>query len=284
MSVELLSFYAFHRIEEPEKSAKAYYSAAKELELTGTIVMAPEGINIALCGTRKNLDLFLYQKLEAACQPHAAVLRRFQLQNPVYKNLVLKRKAEIVSSRFGFACTGDRAGHLSPDEFYNMAMQNAEASLLLDLRNTYETSIGSFKGALHLKLQEFHELPQRIDALSPYKKHKLLTFCTGGVRCEKALPLLKAAGFEAYQLHGGILGYLESCRPQAIQGHDGLGNQQSAGEREEMKRKRRELWQDECFVFDNRVSLTKELEQGSYEWCKRCGQASRNGICTMCGK
>ena len=122
--------------------------------------------------------------------------------------------------------------------------------------------IGSFRNSIRLPLNEFSRLSQllRRGHLEAYRKKNILTFCTGGARCEKAIPLLREKGFRAFQLEGGILRYLEKYGKE-----------------------KKNLWEGECFVFDERVSVNTKLEKGSYEWCKRCGQPSRSGICVICG-
>ena len=127
------------------------------------------------------------------------------------------------------------------------------------MRNDYESQIGSFRNSLILPMNEFTELPNHLENLVKHRNKHILTFCTGGVRCEKTIPLLKKNGFQVSQLHGGILNYLEKY-----------------GERKDS------LWEGECFVFDDRVSITSRFERGSYEWCPACGQPFRNGKCVVC--
>ena len=120
--------------------------------------------------------------------------------------------------------------------------------LTIDVRNEYETKIGSFKNSVSPKTRSFFEFKEYIEKeLSVDKDQKIAMYCTGGIRCEKASYYMKEIGFNnIYQLDGGILKYLEE-----VDGKDSS-------------------WDGECFVFDNRVALTKDLERGSYDLCHGC--------------
>ena len=253
--MELLNYYSFFEIKDSQAFGEDCYAFANKLDLCGTVLVAPEGLNLALCGTKENLDTFLAEKVPAKLD--TSLLRRKDVPKNVFKKLKLKVKPELVTSSFPTASATNEGTYLSPEDFHRLSAQ--EDTVLLDMRNDYEFAIGSFQGSHFLPLQEFSNLPKLTKYLEKIKGKKLLTFCTGGVRCEKAVPLLKEQGFSAFQLHGGILHYLEKFRE-----------------------KKDNIWYGECFVFDDRVSLTDKLEKGSYEWCERCGQPSRQGQCVSC--
>ena len=128
------------------------------------------------------------------------------------------------------------------------ALISDPAVTLIDTRNAYESAIGGFKNATTPNTESFREFPQYVaDNLDPAKNRKVAMFCTGGIRCEKSTAYLKQQGFdEVYHLQGGILKYLEEI-PES-----------------------ESLWQGECFVFDNRVSVNHALEKGSYDQCHAC--------------
>jgi UPF0176 protein len=121
--------------------------------------------------------------------------------------------------------------------------------MVIDTRNDYEISIGSFKGAINPQTHCFREFPDYVrQNLDPERHQKIAMFCTGGIRCEKASSYLLKQGFkEVYHLKGGILRYLAEIKPE------------------------NSLWQGECFVFDERVALEHGLEEGSAQMCPRCG-------------
>lgn len=260
--LELLNFYSFFIINEPKKLAQEWYRCAKNIDLLGTILVAPEGVNLSLCGKKENIEKFIKEHIITKTAIDPAILRRTKLKQKSHRKLKLKLKTEIVTSRFDKSqkLKKRNANHtyIKPDHLD--ALADDKDVLFVDLRNDYEFALGTFKNALCLPMNEFHDLPKLLDNLQEYKDKKLVTFCTGGVRCEKAIPLLEKQGFKAYQLHGGILHYLEKY-----------------GQRE------KNLWEGECFVFDDRVSVNTKLEQGSYEWCELCGQPSRSGCCVVCG-
>ena len=120
--------------------------------------------------------------------------------------------------------------------------------LLLDTRNKYEVEIGTFKNAVNPETDSFREFPEYVEKnLDPIKHKKIAMFCTGGIRCEKSTAYLKQQGFDdVYHLKGGILKYLEEVSEENT------------------------LWEGECFVFDNRVTVNHQLEQGSYDQCHAC--------------
>ncbi len=270
--MELINFYSFIFVSDPTSFGKDFYHFALDLDLKGTILVAPEGMNIALTGEKEKLDSFLEKKIAVHTKLEPSFLRRCLLQKPAYRKLKLKIKEELVCSRFPKTKEINLgSSHLTPEEFQNWLER--DDILLVDMRNDYEYAIGSFQGALHLPLNEFSQLPSRYTQLIEDsldlrkhtqdelpKKKKIVTFCTGGVRCEKAVPFLKSRGFDAYQLKGGILHYLEKY-----------------GQKKENR------WVGECFVFDNRVAVNTSLAQGSYVWCEHCGQPNKDGICVICG-
>ncbi len=269
--MELVNFYSFFPIDDPDDLGQRWYNLASSLQLRGTILVAPEGINLSLCGKPSALDSFLFQEVIQYTKLSTVKLRRSILEKPAFRKLRLKSKTEIITSNFELEpknkikqqdsyTKSNCSTYLEPDEFHHLAQQ--DGSILVDVRNDYEVAIGTFKSAFYFpQIEEFHNLPEFLSDLEAYRDSSLLTFCTGGVRCEKAVPLLQEAGFTAFQLHGGILHYLEKY---------GKSNEN--------------LWEGECFVFDDRVSVDLDMKAGSYQWCENCGQPSRMGYCVLCGK
>ena len=258
--MELLNFYSFFSVVDPPSLGRDWHALAQELDIKGTILLAPEGVNLTLSGKSLALDIFLKEKVLPHTALDSALLRRTAGQDSAHHKLKLKIKTEIINSNFGLSLKEieeNKNTYIKPGNFHAL-VQNKEVCLL-DVRNDYEFMIGTFRNALRLSLNEFSQFSKFLKYLEPYHKQNIVTFCTGGVRCEKAVSLLKKKGFRAFQLQGGILHYLEK-----------YGRQKNS------------LWQGECFVFDERVALNAKLERGSYEWCKYCGQPSRSGICVIC--
>ena len=168
-------------------------------------------------------------------------------ETPPFDRLKIRLKKEIVT--FGRAIDPDRPGtYISPRE-WNALLQDPE-TIAIDTRNDYEVRVGTFRGAHDPQTQSFREFPDYArDRLDPQQHKKLALFCTGGIRCEKATAYLLQQGFEeVYHLKGGILKYLEEIPPEES------------------------LWEGECFVFDDRVTVGPDLAPGSYELCGSCGE------------
>src|SRR5690606_24354431 len=165
---------------------------------------------------------------------------------PFYRSKV-KLKNEIVTMGVEGIDPRRKVGtHVEPKDWN--ALISAPDVLLIDTRNAYEVELGSFKGAVNPHTESFREFPDYVERnLDPAKHRKIAMFCTGGIRCEKSTAYLKERGFdEVYHLKGGILKYLEEVSEKAS------------------------LWQGECFVFDNRVTVNHALEKGSYDQCHAC--------------
>ena len=216
-------------------------------------------------------DLPAYQKVEkiqaAAIKKHATKESVWQqcrahphfhfftgLPQRAMKRLRLRVKDEIIRSDFlqklncSFSLIADDdASHLSPKQFHQKMMHDKDA-IVIDMRNDYEVAIGTLRNARHFHLGRFSDLVDKVSEVETLKDHTLLTFCTGGVRCEKSKILFESLGFaQVYQLDGGIFRYLREF-PQGC-------------------------WQGDCFVFDDRVSLDAKLQAGNFSRCHDCGQA-----------
>jgi UPF0176 protein len=160
----------------------------------------------------------------------------------------VRLKKEIVTLGLPEIDPSDRVGtYVSPKE-WNQLISDPEVTVI-DTRNDYEVSIGTFKGAQNPKTPSFRQFPDYVRKhLDPTKHKKVAMFCTGGIRCEKATSFMMAQGFqEVYHLNGGILKYLEEVPEDES------------------------LWQGECFVFDQRVAVDQELAVGTHEMCRSCG-------------
>jgi UPF0176 protein len=214
--------------------------------IKGTLLLAGEGINGTVAGSQSSIDLLL--DWIRADQRLKDIRCKFSYDDemPFYRSRV-KLKKEIVTMGVEGIDPNRAVGTYVKPADWNALISDPEVTLV-DTRNAYESAIGSFKNATKPNTGSFREFPLYVeDKLDSGKHRKVAMFCTGGIRCEKSTAYLKQQGFEeVYHLQGGILKYLEEV-PEA-----------------------ESLWQGECFVFDNRVSVNHALEKGSYDQCHAC--------------
>ncbi len=257
--IKVTSFYKFFPIKKSCLKAlqKELVEKASSLNIRGLVLIAEEGLNATLCGPEEPLEVLkkhIVQLFEVPFFWKDSYCERWN-----FKRLSVKVKKEIV--KWGEADTVPFKGsisHLSPK---NWEEKLKAQPYVLDVRNVYEVEIGKFQRAEDLQLNSFQEFPQKLDRLSHWDKNKeTLIYCTGGIRCEKAIGFMQQKGFKSvYQLQGGILNYL--------------------------REKPRSQFKGECFVFDHRVALNQDLqEEKNYSLCPHCGGPGRIKIsCGYCG-
>jgi len=217
-----------------------------EHDLKGTLLLAEEGINGTVAGSRTGIDaLISYLKQDARL---AAIEHKesYADEMPFYR-MKVRLKKEIVTMGVPGINPNEKVGTYVAPENWNALISDPDV-VLIDTRNDYEYDIGTFKGALDPHTTTFREFPQYVASnLDPAKHKKVAMFCTGGIRCEKASAFMMEQGFEeVYHLQGGILKYLENVP------------------------KEESLWEGECFVFDQRVAVRHGLEVGDYDQCHAC--------------
>ena len=214
--------------------------------IKGTLLLAGEGINGTVAGSQSSIDLLLDWIRTDQRLKDIRCKFSYDDEMPFYRSRV-KLKNEIVTMGVEGIDPNRAVGTYVKPADWNALISDPEVTLV-DTRNAYESAIGSFKNATKPNTESFREFPLYVeDKLDSGKHRKVAMFCTGGIRCEKSTAYLKQQGFEeVYHLQGGILKYLEEV-PQA-----------------------ESLWQGECFVFDNRVSVNHALEKGSYDQCHAC--------------
>ncbi|MBT8146431.1 MAG: rhodanese-related sulfurtransferase [Gammaproteobacteria bacterium] len=212
----------------------------------GTLLLAKEGINGTIAGSRAGIDAVLQFIRQDDRFTSMGVKESYTDQNPFYRTKV-KLKKEIVTMGVEDIDPNHIVGTYIEAGDWNTLISDPEVTLI-DTRNRYEYQIGSFKGAVNPETDTFREFPEFVkNNLDPRKHRKVAMFCTGGIRCEKSTAFLKEQGFdEVYHLKGGILKYLEEVP------------------------KDKTLWEGECFVFDNRVTVDHDLEKGHYDQCHAC--------------
>lgn len=242
------TFYRFVDLSDLSPLKQQLQAIGQHHDLKGTILLAPEGINGTVAGSRSALDRLLDHLRQ---DPRFAPLshRESLAPTPPFQRFKVKIKPEIVTLGQPEANPNRQVGTYVQPQNWNALIQDPEV-VVVDTRNDYEVGIGSFQRAINPHTQRFRDFPTYAQQhLDPQRHPKVALFCTGGIRCEKATALLLNQGFEAvYHLKGGILSYLETIAPEES------------------------LWQGECFVFDERVAVTHGLAPGHYGMCLGCGR------------
>jgi UPF0176 protein len=236
MHILNIAAYRFVALDQLTQLRAAFKARGEELGLKGTILLAGEGINLVLAGAAANVEAFLEALLTDARFASIEVKRSWSAGQS-FNRLLVKIKREIVSMhRPEVNPCETPASRLGPGGLERW-LDEGRAVVLLDARNQFEVNLGTFEGALSLGLKSFSDFPRAMQALpQELKDLPIVTFCTGGIRCEKAAPWLISQGFrEVYQLEGGILNYFEQCGGAYFRGA--------------------------CFVFDQRVALDACLLQ-----------------------
>ena len=215
-------------------------------DVKGTLLLAEEGINGTVSGSRAGIDAVLAWLRADPRLVDIDHKESYCAEQPFYRTKV-KLKKEIVTLGVPGVDPNQRVGTYVEPQDWNALVDDPEV-LVIDTRNDYEVGIGSFKGAIDPKTKSFRDFPAYIrEHFDPAQHKKVAMFCTGGIRCEKASSFMLQEGFpEVFHLKGGILKYLEEV-PAA-----------------------ESRWEGECFVFDNRVTVTHELAEGAYDQCHAC--------------
>ena len=250
MSVNNLEFlnvagYKFEPLENLDSLIPEFQNKCDELGLKGSVYLSPNGINFSIAGTEENIDTYIKFMEEDSRFRDIPLKKTFSETQP-FRRMKVRLKKEIISlGRDDInprELTGD---YISPRELFEM-YETKEDVIVLDTRNEYETRVGLFENAVDLQLDTFRDFPSAIETLpEEYKDKQIVMYCTGGFRCEKASAVMMKAGFsDVKQLEGGVLDYFK----------------ETGGA----------YWNGDCFVFDERVALDKELKETEYIYCYIC--------------
>ena len=242
------ALYKFVEIDDLLSLQSNLYEICEKNNIMGTILIANEGINGTISGKTNEINQTI-SLLKSDKRFTNIEIKYSSSDKQPFHRMKVRLKKEIVTIGLPEINPNNKVGtYVKPDDWNDLISD--PNVVVIDARNKYETKIGSFQNALDPETSSFREFPDWVKKFKSSKENankKIAMFCTGGIRCEKASSLMKEEGFEdVYHLQGGILKYLETID------------------------KENSLWNGECFVFDQRVCLTDELEVGSYKMCFAC--------------
>ncbi len=240
------ALYKFVALDNFKEMRQPLTDVLERNNIKGTLLLAHEGINGTVSGSRQAIDTLLeYLNQDRRMNP-ISFKESLDDEQPFYRTKV-KLKKEIVTMGVEGIDPRQTVGTYVHPKDWNALISDPDV-LLIDTRNDYEIEIGTFKNAVNPKTDTFREFPEYVkQELDPAKNKKVAMFCTGGIRCEKSTAYLKEQGFEeVYHLEGGILKYLEDI-PES-----------------------NSMWEGDCFVFDNRVAVNHDLEKSHYLQCYAC--------------
>lgn len=245
-AITICALYKFVRLDAFEALREPLSNKMASVDVKGTLLLAAEGINGTIAGPQKGIDVVLAFLSEQAGLNNIVHKESYTEENPFHRTKV-KLKKEIVTMGIEGIDPNQVVGTYVKPKDWNALISDPEV-VLVDTRNDYEIEIGTFKNAINPNTETFREFPDYVAKNLDKNKHKKVAmYCTGGIRCEKSTAYLKEQGFdEVYHLEGGILKYLEDVPSTET------------------------MWEGECFVFDGRVAVNHDLEQGQYDQCFAC--------------
>ena len=245
-STTISTFYKFAELPEYKDWKGRLETWGKKNQILGTVILASEGINATISGSKNQINLFLDQ-IRKDSRFSDLTPRTTQSPRSTFYRLRILTRPEIVTLGDPAVSPNKAVGQYVEPEEWNKLIQDPTVRVI-DTRNEYEVAIGTFKGAENPHTQTFREWTDYAKKnLDPQKKQKIAMFCTGGIRCEKASSQLLDNGFdEVYHLKGGILNYLEKVPADQSE------------------------WEGECFIFDHRVSVVHGLKDGETMLCFGC--------------
>jgi UPF0176 protein len=244
---QIASLYKFVKLKNVSNKRNDLQNVCEKHNIFGTLILAEEGFNGTITGERDSIDAVLDEIMK---WPEVKTLEVKYSESSMsnFRRLKIKQKKEIVTmGRTDVDAESVTGEYISPKDWNDFVQR--DDVILIDARNEYETMIGHFKNAIDPQTETFTEFPEWITGFidQNLEDKKIAMYCTGGIRCEKASSYLKSKGIEdVYQLQGGILKYLEEVPEEDS------------------------LWEGECFVFDQRVSIKHDLVEGKYQLCFSC--------------
>ncbi len=248
-AVVIATFYKFVDLPDYQLLQMELLAFCRELGLKGTILLAEEGINGTVAGSREAIDSLLAD-LRGDGRLTDMTHKESVADGIPFERMKVRLKEEIVNLGMPAVNPRQQVGTYVPAEKWNDLITDPEV-VLIDTRNNFEFQVGTFQGAINPQTDAFNQFPAFVrQNLNPAEHKKVAMFCTGGIRCEKATSYLLSLGFEeVYHLRDGILKYLERVPAEES------------------------LWRGQCFVFDDRVAVGHGLEVAACELCPACETA-----------
>lgn len=246
MTWKVAALYRFVALENLPTLQAEIKAVCGDNDICGTLLIAPEGINGTIAGPENGIEKII-SFLDKKAGVKQGELKYSSAAERPFRRMKVRLKKEIVTLQAPEADPTKLVGTYVTPENWNDLINDPDV-MLLDTRNTYETAVGIFKGAIDPQIETFTEFKDYVhNNMDPKKQKKVAMFCTGGIRCEKASSYMLAHGFEeVYHLHGGILKYLEKVPAEES------------------------LWEGDCFVFDRRVAVGQDLKESPYQLCYGC--------------
>ncbi len=246
----VLLYYCYSRIENPEQFRLEHHEFCLDLGLRGRIIIAEEGLNGTVSGTEEACHAYM-SKVRSDQRFKEIEFKVESVDKIEFRKLNVRLKKEIVNSGlYAIDPTQKTGQYIEPEDFHDLIQKDGEDYVLVDVRSNYEHNLGRFKNAITLDIDNFRDFKDNVVLLNKYKDKKVITYCTGGIKCEKASAYLLEQGFEnVFQLHGGIIKYgLET---------DGEG------------------FEGSCYVFDRRLKTEINHKDPSViSKCFNCGNIS----------
>lgn len=247
----VLLFYKFTDIGDLESFRRVHERNCKEIGLLGRILIGEEGINGSVSGTREQVDA--YKKLLSEDERFKGIVfKEDEVISRPFTKMIVRIRDEIVTFKQNVCPSVDPEDYITAEEL-NELYETKEAGkdfVVLDTRNDYEYKVGRFKNSIHLNIKNFRDFPEALKQIEHLKDKTIITFCTGGIRCEKALPYMKEQGFKKVkQLKDGILTYGKKFPDKD--------------------------WEGKCFVFDKRLVApinSEDFEKDTITECENCGE------------
>ena len=246
-NMKIVSFYRFIGLKNTKAIKEKIENNLIKKNLKGTILIATEGINGSVAGKEDDIEILL-KFIKLTLKIRKLELKINEVDMFPFNKMRVRLKKEIVSLGIKNINVKHKSLKFIHPSKWNKIINNKDINII-DVRNPYEIKIGKFKNAINPQTKNFRDFPKKFEKLNINKNDIIAMYCTGGIRCEKASTFLSKKGYKnIIQLKGGILNYLSYFQ----------------------KNYRESMWNGECFVFDNRVTVKKNLAKGNFEQCYGC--------------